>query len=316
MRFLPLFLIEREEATNMGNNIQKDPLNLSALSALRNYVDEYSGFAASALNADIIPSFDTGPFREAVLQVSGSFIGTLTFQGSNDNVNFWPMAAVSVMSGLLVNVTTATGIFIIPLSVKYFRVRMTAYTSGIATGIVRLSTVPLSIDALVNTISVLANGTVAHDGVDTGNPVKIGGKARNADTLVVANGDRVDGYYDLLGKAVTVPLGVRALIVQNTITLTTATETTLLPAGGAGNFLDISWLVVTNTSAAAVRVDLRAGTASTVVLSIQAPAGLSTVVDLSDLPMIQSTANNNWTAQLSAGVTDVRVTASAIKRAA
>lgn len=163
----------------------------------------------------------------------------------------------------------------------------------------------------MNTISVLASGTAAHDGIDTGNPVKIGGKARNTDALVVANGDRVDGYYDLLGKAVTVPLGVRALIVQNTITLTTATETTLLPAGGAGNFLDISWLVVTNTSAAAVRVDLRAGTASTVVLSIQAPAGLSTVVDLSDLPMIQSTANNNWTAQLSAGVTDVRVTASA-----
>jgi len=300
----------------MGSNIQKDPLSLSSLFAIRNYVDEYSGFAASALNADMIPTFDTGSFREAALQVSGTFVGTLTFQGSNDNVNFVPIAAVSVTSGAIVTMTSSTGIFIIPLAVKYFRVRITAYTSGTALGTLRLSTFPLSIDALVNTFSANVGGTVAHDDIDSGSPVKIGGKARNADPVIVATGDRVDGYYDQLGKAVMVPLGVRALIVLNSITLSTTTETTLLSAGGVGNYLDISWLVVTNTSTSAVRLDFRSATLGSVVLPVQVPAGMTTVIDFSDLPMIQISANNNWTAQLSAAVTDVRVTASAIKRAA
>lgn len=105
----------------MGSNIQKDPLSLSSLSALRNYVDEYSGFSANTLNADMIPTFDTGSFREAVLQVSGTFVGTLIFQGSNDNVNFVSIAAVSVTSGLLVNLTTATSIFINPPVCQVFQ---------------------------------------------------------------------------------------------------------------------------------------------------------------------------------------------------
>jgi hypothetical protein len=279
-------------------------------------VDEYGGFAAGAVNADLIPAFDTGAFREAVLQVTGTFSGTLTFQGSNDNVNFVSLGAVSATNGAFTNSAAAAGMFIVPLSVKFFRVRMTSYVSGVAYGTIRLSTVSMAVDALVNSVSATVNGLVAHDGIDSGNPVKIGGRARSVDAVAVTNGDRVDGYYDLLGKAVVVPLGVRALIVQNTITLMTVTETTLLSAGGLGNYLDVSWLVVTNTSATAVRVDIRSVTAGSVVLSVMAPAGLTTLVDLSDLPMLQATANNNWTVQLSAAVTDVRVSAAAIKRAA
>lgn len=54
-----------------------------------------------------------------------------------------------------------------------------------------------------NTFVVYTNiprGDVAHDAVDSGNPVKIGGKASSAKPTAVANGDRVDAYFDLFGR--------------------------------------------------------------------------------------------------------------------
>lgn len=54
--------------------------------------------------------------------------------------------------------------------------------------------------------SVAVVGNVAHDAADSGNPVKIGGKARTSAPTAVANGDRVDAYFDSAGRqAVTVP---------------------------------------------------------------------------------------------------------------
>lgn len=43
-------------------------------------------------------------------------------------------------------------------------------------------------------------GAVAHDAADSGNPVKIGGKAFSATPTAVANADRVDAWYDLTGR--------------------------------------------------------------------------------------------------------------------
>ena len=45
-------------------------------------------------------------------------------------------------------------------------------------------------------------GNIAHDAVDSGNPVKIGGYASSASPAVVAAGDRVDQWYSLRGALV------------------------------------------------------------------------------------------------------------------
>jgi hypothetical protein len=52
-----------------------------------------------------------------------------------------------------------------------------------------------------NTSGLFAQGNVAHDGVDAGNPVKIGGKAASsfAPTAVAAD-NRVDALYDVYGR--------------------------------------------------------------------------------------------------------------------
>lgn len=46
-------------------------------------------------------------------------------------------------------------------------------------------------------------GNVAHDAVDSGDPVKIGGKARSAFPAVVAADDRVNAMFDLFGRLLT-----------------------------------------------------------------------------------------------------------------
>jgi hypothetical protein len=51
-------------------------------------------------------------------------------------------------------------------------------------------------------ITTTAGGTVAHDAVDSGNPEKIGGKAESTEPAAVADGDRVDAYFDLQGRLV------------------------------------------------------------------------------------------------------------------
>lgn len=52
------------------------------------------------------------------------------------------------------------------------------------------------------TFAVQADGSVAHDGIDSGSPVKIGGKANSAVPTAVSAADRVDGWFGLNGQMV------------------------------------------------------------------------------------------------------------------
>jgi len=99
---------------------------------------------------------------------------------------------------------------------------------------------------------------------------------------------------------------------QNTITLSDTTETILISAGGAGVFHDLTLLWVTNSSVTAVRVDFRDATGGTVRFSLALAANGGAVPPIL-IPIAQITANNNWTAQLSSAVTDVRIFAQMVK---
>jgi hypothetical protein len=51
-----------------------------------------------------------------------------------------------------------------------------------------------------NQSSIPAAGDIAHDATDSGNPLKIGGKAATSEPAAVANGDRVNAYFDVNGR--------------------------------------------------------------------------------------------------------------------
>ena len=110
-----------------------------------------------------------------------------------------------------------------------------------------------------DSVAAVSAGDVAHDGVDSGNPVSVGGIARSALTSVAAL-DRVKAIFDLQGRQIVRANVPRGLRIKNTITLTSTTETTLL-AAAAATFHDLTKLWICNTSATAVRVDFRDTTA-------------------------------------------------------
>ncbi len=129
----------------MGNDLQKDPMLLAAVQPVRSYADQFESLSAGALNAFLVPAFEVSGYREFALQVSGTWSGTLTFQASNDGLLFFPLAVVSLSGGAAATTTSVPGIFLGYLPCKYFSVAMTAYASGEATGVLRLSTQPLSL---------------------------------------------------------------------------------------------------------------------------------------------------------------------------
>lgn len=136
-------------------------------------------------------------------------------------------------------------------------------------------------------------GTVASDGVDADNPIKIGGQARQTNITPVASGDRVNATFDDLGRQVMRVNQVRDLTLTAYASVTNGTETTLR-AGVAGAYLDLTMLKLGNTSDAAVSVDIRAVTAGNIVDTVVVPpygtAGWS-----STSPYPQSDTGNNWT---------------------
>jgi hypothetical protein len=65
--------------------------------------------------------------------------------------------------------------------------------------------------ALTNGLLVTATGNVASDGIDSGNPVKIGMLAKSADITAVSDADRVDAVGSLLGKQLVLQYATPAL---------------------------------------------------------------------------------------------------------
>lgn len=100
--------------------------------------------SAGALNADAITAVDVSDYQCSYLQVLGAFVGTLTFQGSNDNSTFVSVLAIDISSSTRTPITffTAPGIFYLPTPFRYFRLRMTAYTSGTASATAFFQRVP------------------------------------------------------------------------------------------------------------------------------------------------------------------------------
>lgn len=154
----------------------------------------------------------------------------------------------------------------------------------------------------------LIGGPVASGVAVTGNPVLAGARAATTNPAAVADGQAVFVRLDKSGRLVSVPFQPRELAVQSAvITLTTGAEI-LLIAAIAATFLDLVGIKIINTSATPVRLDVRDATAGTVVDTWEVPAN-STVGQSFPSPFKQTTLNNNWTVQLAAGVTDVRVVA-------
>ena len=97
------------------------------------------GCSAGALNADFLASTPLDEHDYVCVQIAGTYSGTISFQGSNDD-STWDAVVLNRSddaTGAVAASTTASSVVydgVVPYA--YFRVRMTSYSSGTATGAV------------------------------------------------------------------------------------------------------------------------------------------------------------------------------------
>ena len=85
----------------------------------------------STLNEFVLPSFDAQDYKFISLQLTGTWEATVSFEGSNDNGTFYPIATTDPSANATGTTTATTNRLVkIPILTKYIRARVSAYTSG------------------------------------------------------------------------------------------------------------------------------------------------------------------------------------------
>jgi hypothetical protein len=113
---------------------------------------EQTSLTAGSLNSVLVAATDVSAYAQASLEVTGTWSGTLTVQGSNDNATYTSALLFSTAAGsaTMLNTITANGLYAIPLWFRYLRVTMTSYISGTANGTLELYGTPRSLSSGVS----------------------------------------------------------------------------------------------------------------------------------------------------------------------
>lgn len=86
---------------------------------------------AAALNEFVLASFDAQDFKFISIQLTGTWVATVAFEGCNDNTTFYPIATTDPSANATGQVTaTFNRIVKVPIITKYIQARISAYTSG------------------------------------------------------------------------------------------------------------------------------------------------------------------------------------------
>ncbi len=128
----------------------------------------------------------------------------------------------------------------------------------------------------VATLTTLTGSGVAHDAVDSGNPHKIGAKATASvlGATPVAAGDRTDVYAGLDGVPFVRPHSSLEDIISEVKT-NTAGASTAMPgafAATASQRIYLTSLIIANSSSTNLTVDIRDGSAGSVLATFPVPA--------------------------------------------
>jgi hypothetical protein len=102
----------------------------------------------------------------------------------------------------------------------------------------------------------VVGGTIAHDGADSGNPIKTGGRARTEMPAAVAQNDRADVMMDKFGRQLLTPFPLDSR-VEGRLTLENNTSTTIIATPGSGLIFVVTDILVINAHATvATRVEI------------------------------------------------------------
>jgi hypothetical protein len=124
---------------------------------------------------------------------------------------------------------------------------------------------------------------------------------------LVANADRTDLYAGIDGVQITRPYTGLEDIVSGVAAITDGSSTSVIAAAGSGVKVYITSVIIANTSATAVTVDIRDGSAGTVKATFPVPANTAGVVMSLPVPLAFS-ANTAVCADPSASASTITVT--------
>lgn len=273
---------------------------------------------ASVTSATTLFSLDLLNYSSISVQITNAGTTcTITYEGSNDNASWMSvlMDNISVISSTPTTTSTTTGVRIQNLGTRYFRARVSTYTSGTVAVYYHASSsifkgVAFCANLGSQTLPILTGSGIAHDAVDSGNPHKIGAMARTTNPTAVADADRTNLIADKLGKLIAVSAIRERKGKQHTAITSSTSETTIVTAGAAGVFRDVYALMIANTSATDCTVTIKESTAGTTthIFIVKAGAEVGFSHDCGSA-VVQTTAANNWTATCSASVASIYITA-------
>lgn len=187
--------------------------------------------------------------------------------------------------------------------------RCTVSTGGSGTIDANTTRVVIATDDPVNDFAVKGDANmVAHDAVDAGNPLKIGAKATTSlsSPTPVANADRTDLFADADGALLVREHSNLADRVSAVVGVTDGSSTSLVSAQGAGIRFCATAVTVSNSSATNVTVDLRDGTAGSVIWTFPAAGNMGGATLTFPTPLCTS-ANTALAMDPSASATTVTV---------
>lgn len=202
-------LVSRTPALGAAVTSASTPVNIASDQTLltKGGFTEQASLSAALLNADLVASVDVSAYKWLSMQVTGAFVGTLSFQCSNDNSNWNSLLIFNSNNGSVFSTSvTSGGLYHAPLFSRYIRVRMTAYTSGTATGTLELytsdafgisnvSSLGFSTSAIGTTLNDGINNTAIAAAVTVPTVIKNSG-GRLARVLVTTVGTGVMTFYD------------------------------------------------------------------------------------------------------------------------
>lgn len=245
---------------------------------------EAKGSQTSANSIPVVIASDQGTVPVSLASVpSHAVTNAGTFAVQIDSAALTSLALIDdAVSGTGFNVSQMNGV----------NVTMGNGASGTGVQRVTIANDSTGILAGVTTVTTLTGGGVAHDGVDSGNPHKIGARATASlsGATMVAAADRTDVMAGVDGVVITRPHTNLEDLTSGNASVATDTSTQVIAAAGAGIKVYLTTIILTNTSATNTYCEIKDGT--TVKLTIPVPANGGAVVSLP--APLGGTANTAW----------------------
>lgn len=261
-----------------------------------------STFRGARPSLGVLFTIDTLGYQSVVVQASGTFSATVAFEGSNDGttwsvVNGWWL---SIATNTPLNQTTGAGTFAFVAGPRYFRARVSAYTSGLPVVVAVLRSMnaflPYSQQS-VNIAQVNALTLTAEDSAAISTPVLVGGIVRTAlPAATVVAADAIRATFSRSGQLVTKQFAPGDLDFVVNTTVTTNAQTAIRAAQGANIIQSVTQITYQNTNATATTLTIQDG--STTMIAISVPASMTVAEQLVFPTPLRGTANTalNYTA--------------------